>query len=52
MDHDLFHGQDESTDFLVRRYADGTITISTRPLGGLRWSPEVVVHEQPAEVCS
>ena len=52
MDHELFLGQDEATEYIVRRYDDGAVTLSTRPLGGMRWSPEVALTLAPAEVCS
>lgn len=50
MDHELFTGADDELEYIVRRYDDGTTTISTRPLGGARWSPEVVLSKQPQEV--
>lgn len=50
MDHELFLGQDDELEYLARRYDDGAVTVCTRPLGGLRWSPEVALTVQPAEV--
>lgn len=51
-DHEMFLGQDDELEYLVRTYTDGAVTIATRPLGGIRWSPEVALTVQPAEVCS
>lgn len=50
MDHELLTGANETHEFIVRRYDGGTTTVSTRPLGGLRWSPEVVLTRQAVEV--
>lgn len=52
MDHVIYLGRDDELEYLARRYDDGTTTVSTRPLGGQRWSPEVTLTAQPAEVCS
>ena len=48
----MFLGQDVEVEYLVRKYDDGAVTLSTRPLGGMRWSPEVALTLAPAEVCS
>ena len=50
MDHEIFLGRDDELEYLARRYDDGTTTVSTRPIGGHRWSPEVTLTAQPAEV--
>ena len=49
MDHELFLCQDDELEYLVRKYDDGAVTVSTRPLGGMRWSPEVPLTLTPAE---
>lgn len=49
-DHTIHLGADEECAYLVRAYDDGTHTISTRPVGGVRWSREVKLVEQSAEV--
>lgn len=50
MDHLIYIGADDELEYLARRYDDGTTTVSTRPLGGDRWSPEIALTQQPAEV--
>lgn len=52
MDHEIFIGSDDELEYLVRKYDDGAVTVTTRPLGGARWSPEVALTVTPAEVCS
>lgn len=52
MDHEIFLGADDELEYLARRYDDGTVTVSTRPLGGARWSPEITLGLQPTEACS
>ncbi len=49
-DHDLYLGQDDEYEYLTRHYTDGAVTVSTRPLGGRRWSPEVPMTLVPSEV--
>lgn len=49
MDHQILTCSDADRDYLVRHYDDGTTTISTRPLGGHGWSPEVELTAQPME---
>lgn len=51
-DHVIYLGHDDELEYLTRRYDDGAVTVSTRPLGGIRWSPEVTLTAQPAEACS
>lgn len=50
MDHEIFLGQDDELEYLVRKYDDGALTVSTRPRGGMRWSREVALTLAPAEV--
>ena len=48
-DHSIHLGHDDELEYLARRYDDGTVTISTRPLGGVRWSPEVPLAPESAK---
>ena len=41
VDHTIHIGHDDATVYLVRTYTDGFITVSTVPVGGTGWSPEV-----------
>lgn len=45
-DHVLYQASDDEPSYLCRAYDDGSLTISTRPVGGFRWSPEVTLVEQ------
>lgn len=47
---EIFLGADDELEYLVRKHDDGHVTVSTRPLGSPRWSPEVPLTAQPAEV--
>lgn len=40
-----FTGRDTEMEYLVERYPDGELRLKTRPLGGARWSPPVVLRE-------
>lgn len=47
-DHVPYEGTDGEFDYLARAYHEGQLTISTRPVGGHRWSPEVTLRETAA----
>ncbi|MBB3040981.1 hypothetical protein [Nocardioides soli] len=48
-DHTLFVRYGTDPEYVMRRYDDGTVTASSRPLGGNHWSPEVELTAQPME---
>lgn len=41
MDHLAYRGSDADWRYLMRIYNDGSVTLSMRPIGGERWTPEI-----------